>query len=101
MFRIDFFDEVFLEFFYHVMFVLMGSLYRGGSSTAATFKVKRFVIIVNGWKPLTITTKRSILNVAAVLDPPLRLSDFYATQYLKFCNINISVKRSIEFVSIM
>ena len=54
MFRIDFFDEVFLEFFYHVMFVLMGSLYRGGSSTAATFKVKRFVIIVNGWKPLNL-----------------------------------------------
>ena len=101
MFRIDFFDEVFLEFFYHVMFVLMGSLCRGGSRTAATSKVKRFVIIVNGWKPLTIITKRSILNVAAVLDPPLRLSDFYATQYLKFCNINISVKRSIEFVSII
>ena len=29
------------------------------------------MIIVNGWKPLTIITKRSILNVAAVLDPPL------------------------------
>ena len=101
MFRIDFFDEVSLEFFYHIVFVLMGSLYRGGSRTAATSKVKRFVIIVNGWKPLTIITKRSILNVAAVLDPPLRLSDFYATQYLKFCNINISVKRSIEFVSII
>ena len=31
----------------------------------------RFVIIVNGWKPLTITTKRSILDATAVLDPPL------------------------------
>ena len=30
-----------------------------------------FVIIVNGWKPLTVITKRSILDVAAVLDPPL------------------------------
>ena len=30
-----------------------------------------FVIIVNGWKPLTIITKHSILDVAAVLDPPL------------------------------
>ena len=30
-----------------------------------------FVIIVNGWKPLTIITKRFILDVAAVLDPPL------------------------------
>ena len=30
-----------------------------------------FVIIVNGWKPLTIITKHSILDVAAALDPPL------------------------------
>ena len=30
-----------------------------------------FVIIVNGWKSLTIITKHSILDVAAVLDPPL------------------------------
>ena len=30
-----------------------------------------FVIIVNGWKPLAIITKCSILDVAAVLDPPL------------------------------
>ena len=29
------------------------------------------MIIINGWKALTIITKRSILNVAAVLDPPL------------------------------
>ena len=27
--------------------------------------------IVNGWKRLTIITERSILDVAAVLDPPL------------------------------
>ena len=45
---------------------------RGGSKTAATFKMGHFVIIVNGWKPLTIITKSSILDVAAVLDPPLR-----------------------------
>ena len=30
-----------------------------------------FVIIVNGWKPLTIIAKHSILDIAAVLDPPL------------------------------
>ena len=29
------------------------------------------MIIVNGWKPLTVITKCSILDVAAVLDPPL------------------------------
>ena len=27
--------------------------------------------IANGWKPLTIITRRSILDVAVVLDPPL------------------------------
>ena len=37
--------------------------------------VERFVIIVNGWKQLTIITKRSILDVAAALDPPLYIMD--------------------------
>ena len=44
---------------------------RGGSRTAVSSKMERFVIIVNGWKPLTIITKRFILDVAAALDPPL------------------------------
>ena len=44
---------------------------RGGSRTAATSKVERLVIIVNGWKALTIITRRSILDVAGALDPPL------------------------------
>ena len=44
---------------------------RGGSRTAATSKMERFVIIVNGFQTLTIITKRSILDVAAVLDPLL------------------------------
>ena len=48
-------------------------LFRGGSRAAATSKMERFVIIVNGFYPLTIITKRSILDVAAVLDPPLLL----------------------------
>ena len=43
---------------------------RGGSRTVATSKMERFGIIVNGFQPLTIITKRSILDVAAVLDPP-------------------------------
>ena len=29
------------------------------------------MITVNGWKPVIIITKRSILDVAAALDPPL------------------------------
>ena len=44
---------------------------RGESRTAVTSEMERFVIMFNGWKPLTIITKRSILDVAAVLDPPL------------------------------
>ena len=47
---------------------------RGGSRTAVTSKMECFVIIVNDWKPLTIITKHSILDVAAVLDPPLKIS---------------------------
>ena len=38
---------------------------------AATSKMELFVIIVNGFQSLTIITKSSILDVAAVLDPPL------------------------------
>ena len=45
---------------------------RGGSRAAATSKMECFVIIVNGWKPLTIITKHSILDVVAALDPPLQ-----------------------------
>ena len=33
--------------------------------------MERFVIIVNGFQTLTIITKRSMLDAAAVLDPPL------------------------------
>ena len=44
---------------------------RGGSRTAATSKVELFVIIVNGFQSLTIITKSTNLDVAAVLDPSL------------------------------
>ena len=44
---------------------------RDGSRTATASKMERFVIIVNGRKSLSIITKHSILDVVAVLDPPL------------------------------
>ena len=44
---------------------------RGGSRTAATSKMEHFVITANGFQPLTIITKSSILNAATVLDSPL------------------------------
>ena len=46
---------------------------RGESKTVATSKMELFIIIVNGFQQLTIITKCSILDVAAVLDPPLFL----------------------------
>ena len=49
---------------------------RGGYKAAATSKMEHFVIIVNGFKPLTIITKCSILDVAAALDPPLLVVSF-------------------------
>ena len=45
---------------------------RGGSRTAVTSKMELFMIIVNGFLPLIIITKCSILDVAAVLDPSLK-----------------------------
>ena len=53
------------------MIKLVVNVTRGGSSAAATSKMECFVIIVNGFQPLTIITKHSILDVAGVLDPPL------------------------------
>ena len=54
------------------------NIYRGGSRAAAASKMECFVIIVNGWKPLNIITKHSILDVAVALDPPMHL-------YFLFC----------------
>ena len=55
---------------------------RGGTSTAATSKMERFVIIVNGFQQLTITKKRSILDVAAVLFCRKRYEFFVTLIYL-------------------
>ena len=44
---------------------------RSGSRAAAASKMECFLIIVNGWKPLTIITKHPILDAAAAVDPPL------------------------------
>ena len=64
---------------------------RGGSRTAALSKMERFMIIVNGFQTLTIITKRSILDVAAVLDPPLMilvlLLDYSIFLYMAFYQI--------------
>ena len=61
---------LFLIFILRVVYIRRDPL-RGGSRAAATSKMKGFLIIVNGFQPLTIITKHSILNVVAALDPPL------------------------------
>ena len=48
-------------------------IFRVRSWIAATSKMERFVLIVNGLKLLTIITKFSILDVAAIIDPHLIL----------------------------
>ena len=65
------------------------------------------MIIVNGWKPLTITTKCSILNVAAALYSPLStlISQyfFYLSEiYKKVKNLQsltISPKKTLSQMS--
>ena len=64
---------------------------RGGSRAAATSKMECFVIIVNGFQSLTIITRRSILDVAAVLDPPLiSIGKMY---FLLFLSLNSNTGR--------
>ena len=67
---------------------------RGGSRTAATSKMECFVIIVNGFQPLTIITKRSILNVAAVLDPPLLSNQAVSPTLPKSRDKNLNILRT-------
>ena len=64
-------------------------LKRGGSRTAATPKMERFVI-TDFWKPLTIIAKRSILDVAAALDPLL----FKISGYLKISTLLVPIPRT-------
>ena len=61
----------FLQNYLKLTYAFYLTIGRGGSRTAATSKMEHIVIVVNGFQPLTIITKSSILDVAAVLDPPL------------------------------
>ena len=62
----------------------MGCRFRGGSRTAASSKMELFAIIVNGFQPLTIIRKCSILDVGVILDPPLDLG-FTSNVYSEIC----------------
>ena len=58
-----------------------------GFRTAAPSKMELFLIIVNGFQLLTIIIKCSILDGAAVLDPPL-LPIMNEIDILKFSVVN-------------
>ena len=58
-------------------------MFRGGSRAAATSKMERCVIIVNGFQ-LIIITKRSILDAAAALESPLRIESFLESEVTIF-----------------
>ena len=65
-------------------FVLLYNLNtRGGSRTAATFWKQC-------WKTLTIITKSSTLDVAAVLDPPLNTSKHFDYPYWNYNRFDLN-----------
>ena len=62
-------------------------------------RLERFVITVNGWKPLTIIIKRSILDVAVVLDPPLKSPFTTMTFGEKLSRVTKNIKGKGPYVS--
>ena len=56
--------------------LVTGTSTRSKFRAATASKMEHFVIIVNGFHPLTIIAKYSILDVVAVLDPPLIIANF-------------------------
>ena len=61
---------------------------RSRSRAAATSKMELFMIIVNGFQPLTIITKCLILDDAAVLDLPLQVTEVFKIEYKFLLNIS-------------
>ena len=59
------------------------------SEVRQPLKMECFVKIVNGFKPLTIFTKHSILDVDTLLNPPLPLTIMHkALFYIFHMNMN-------------
>ena len=75
-----------------VPFSMLSIKGRGGSGAAATSKMECFVIIVNGFQPLTIITKHSILDVTAALDPPLIYNWQSVLSYLHLISLDHMVE---------
>ena len=63
-----------------MLYLIREDMFRGGSRVAATSKMECFVVIVKGFQPSAVITKRSILDVAAALDTPLKTYDKHQIQ---------------------
>ena len=50
---------------------MMRYIFSGISRTPVTSKIELFVLLVNGFQPLTNVLKSSILDIVRVLDTPL------------------------------
>ena len=111
-------EQLFLTRFWPMLPSFFAKI-RGGSRAAVTSKMGCFVIKVNGWngfKPLNIITKCSILDVAAVLDPPLKMINHFKHFFHRcltrcqifpkkiikmhlrpnYSNVNVCIKRANE-----
>ena len=64
--------------------IILIILYRDGSRAAATSKMEYFVIIINGFQPLTIITNHSTLDVAASPKSASALSVFFFFFFLNY-----------------
>ena len=65
------YELTYFETMWQLTLLLLDISNRGGSRGAAPSKMERFMIIVTGFQPLTIITKRSNLDVAPALDASL------------------------------
>ena len=104
---IDFFFEITtLQKIFSLTFFFSGccfidclTIFRGGSRTAATSTMEHFAIIVNGFQPLTIISKRSILDVASVLDPPpIFLMRYSSVAIPHVSKIDLNIARPLKLV---
>ena len=55
------------------------------------------MIIVNGFQSLTIITKRSVLDVAAALDPPLVSLEYTILRLIYLASLTLSGRRPLSY----
>ena len=75
--------------------LLFAKIIKDRPRAAAASKMECFVITVNGFQPLTIITKHSVLVVAAALDPPLIINDFQPSTIFRSIHQRCPVKKGV------